>query len=70
MGADIDFGVAPEGYKFVCFTMVRTTGFVGSPYVGSWRTTPRVVASVFWQPVSGEGKVEASAVFVRSDLVA
>ena len=47
----------------------RTTGFIGSPYIGAWSSAPRLTATAYWQNVAGSGRVEASAILAREEAV-
>lgn len=69
MEASLDFGPIPSGYRLLCFAMVRTTGFIGSPYIGAWSSAPRLTATAYWQNVAGSGRVEASAILAREEAV-
>lgn len=68
MQVDLNFGAVPSGYTFLCFAMVRSTGFVASPYIGSWSTGQNLTATAFWPSAGGSGKIEASAVFIKTQL--
>ena len=70
MQVDLNFGAVPSGYTFLCFAMVRSTGFVASPYIGSWSTGPNLTATAFWPFAGGSGKIEATAIFVKTQSVA
>lgn len=69
MEASLDFGPIPSGYRLLCFAMVRTTGFIGSPYIGAWSSAQRLTATAYWQLTSGSGRVEASAILAREEAV-